>query len=179
LLNLPDAEYQRCAPPDHIAAGSTTTDDGRPMSISVEEVGGSLVVQHYVAETHEAQHCHMVSLSDLQTPAAGPRSGDRDLSVTALDADTCQYQPGDQLPHPSLRRHARGGAKLRTGSRESARSRHRAQSTRGPRCTQPVSSARRCRHTFLDGELPDEVTQLQRAAVFYADVVGLPQAEIA
>src|SRR3954471_6854976 len=30
LLNLPDAEYQRCAPPDHIAAGSTTTDDGRP-----------------------------------------------------------------------------------------------------------------------------------------------------
>jgi len=29
LLNLPDAEYQRCCPPDHIAAGSTTTDDGR------------------------------------------------------------------------------------------------------------------------------------------------------
>jgi hypothetical protein len=38
LLNLPDAEYQRCAPPDHIAAGSTTTDDGRPMSINVEVV---------------------------------------------------------------------------------------------------------------------------------------------
>jgi hypothetical protein len=36
LLNLPDAEYQRCAPPDHIAAGSTTTDEGRPMSINVE-----------------------------------------------------------------------------------------------------------------------------------------------
>ncbi len=33
LLHLPDAEYQRCAPPDHIAAGTTTTDDGRPMSI--------------------------------------------------------------------------------------------------------------------------------------------------
>src|SRR5262249_16413198 len=31
LLHLPDAEYQRCAPPDHIAAGTTTTDDGRPM----------------------------------------------------------------------------------------------------------------------------------------------------
>ncbi len=26
LLHLPDAEYQRCAPPDHIAAGTTTTD---------------------------------------------------------------------------------------------------------------------------------------------------------
>ena len=32
LLHLPDAEYQRCAPPDHIAAGTTTTDDGRPAS---------------------------------------------------------------------------------------------------------------------------------------------------
>ena len=32
LLHVPDAEYQRCAPPDHIAAGTTTTDDGRPMS---------------------------------------------------------------------------------------------------------------------------------------------------
>src|SRR5262249_23954337 len=28
LLHLPDAEYQRCAPPDHIAAGTTKTDDG-------------------------------------------------------------------------------------------------------------------------------------------------------
>jgi hypothetical protein len=65
LLNLPDAEYQRCAPPDHLAAGSTTTDDGQPMSINVEVVGGILVVQHYVAEVHEAHHCHMVSLSDV------------------------------------------------------------------------------------------------------------------
>ncbi|MCW2653724.1 MAG: hypothetical protein JWR32_4700 [Mycobacterium sp.] len=47
LLNLPDAGYQRCWPPDHIAAGSTTTDDGRPMSINVEEIGGGLMVQHY------------------------------------------------------------------------------------------------------------------------------------
>ena len=46
LLHLPDAEYQRCAPPDHIAAGTTTTDDGRPMSINVEVIGGSLMVQH-------------------------------------------------------------------------------------------------------------------------------------
>jgi hypothetical protein len=46
LLNLPDAEYQRCCPPDHLAAGSNITDDGRPMSINVEEIGGSLMVQH-------------------------------------------------------------------------------------------------------------------------------------
>ena len=60
LLHLPDAEYQRCAPPDHIAAGTTATDDGRPMSINVEVIGGSLMVQHYVAEVHEPHHCRMV-----------------------------------------------------------------------------------------------------------------------
>ena len=49
LLHPPDAEYQRCAPPDHIAAGTTTTDDRRPMSINVEVIGGSLMVQHYMA----------------------------------------------------------------------------------------------------------------------------------
>jgi hypothetical protein len=91
LLNLPDAEYQRCAPPDHIAAGSTMTDDGQPMSINVEEVGGSLVVQHYVAEVHEALHCHMVSLSDLRTPLGWTKiQVIWDLSVTSLDAETCR-----------------------------------------------------------------------------------------
>lgn len=68
LLNLPDPEYQRCAPGEHIACGSSVTDDGRPISINVENVGG-LIVQHYVAEIHEPHHCHMVSLSDVQTPA--------------------------------------------------------------------------------------------------------------
>ncbi|WJE01957.1 hypothetical protein [Streptomyces antimycoticus] len=68
LLNLPDKEYQRCCPPDHKAAGYTTTDDGRPMSINVEMIGTGLVVQHYVAETAEKHHCHMVSLSDVLTP---------------------------------------------------------------------------------------------------------------
>jgi hypothetical protein len=92
LLNLPDAEYQRCCPPDHIAAGSTTTDDGRPMSINVEEVGGSLMVQHYVAEVHQPRHCRMVSLSDVQTPLGWTKiQVIWDLSVTPLDPATCQY----------------------------------------------------------------------------------------
>ena len=92
LLHLPDAEYQRCAPPDHIAAGTTTTDDGRPMSINVEVIGGNLMVQHYVAEIHEPHHCRMVSLSDVQTPAGWTKIHVIwDLSVTALDADSCIY----------------------------------------------------------------------------------------
>jgi hypothetical protein len=41
LFNLPNAEYQHCCPPDHIAAAATTTDNGRPISINVEiiEIG--------------------------------------------------------------------------------------------------------------------------------------------
>ena len=92
LLHLPDAEYQRCAPPDHIAAGTTTTDDGRPMSINVEVIGGSLMVQHYVAEVHEPHHCRMVSISDVQTPAGWSKiQVIWDLSVTALDSGSCRY----------------------------------------------------------------------------------------
>jgi hypothetical protein len=92
LLNLPDAEYQRCAPPDHLAAGSTTTDDGQPMSINVEEIGGSLMIQHYVAQMHQPNHCRLVSLSDLQTPLGWTKiQVIWDLSVAPLDAGTCQY----------------------------------------------------------------------------------------
>jgi hypothetical protein len=92
LLHLPDAEYQRCAPPDHIAAGTTTSDDGRPMSINVEVIGGNLMVQHYVAEAHEPHHCRMVSLSDVQTPAGWTKiQVIWDLSVTPLDSTSCRY----------------------------------------------------------------------------------------
>jgi hypothetical protein len=92
LLNLPDAEYQRCAPPDHKAAGYTTTDDGRPMSINVEMIGTGLLIQHYVAEVHEKHHCHMVSLSDVLTPQGWTTvQVIWDLSVRAVDEQACEY----------------------------------------------------------------------------------------
>ena len=68
VLHLPDAEYQRCSTA-HIAAGATTTDDGRPMSINVETIGDAFVVQHYVAEVREPHFCRMVSISDSISPA--------------------------------------------------------------------------------------------------------------
>jgi hypothetical protein len=78
LLGIPDAEYQRCAPPDHIAAGYTITDDGRPMSINVEKVGDSLIVEHYIGEIVDKLHCKMVSISDVFT-----ETGDRtNIQVT-------------------------------------------------------------------------------------------------
>ena len=69
LKTLPDKEYQRCAPGDHKAAGYTVDDDGTPMSINVEMIGTGLVIQHYVYEEAAADHCHMVSISDVLSPA--------------------------------------------------------------------------------------------------------------
>jgi hypothetical protein len=92
LFNLPDAEYQRCCPPDHIAAGATTTDDGERMSINVEQIGEALVIQHYVGEITEKHHCHMVSHSDVYSPNG--RSKVQviwDLSVKPIDKDHCEY----------------------------------------------------------------------------------------
>jgi len=46
-FNLTEREYQDCSPA-HVSTGSTTAPDGRRMSINVEIIGGSLMVQHYV-----------------------------------------------------------------------------------------------------------------------------------
>ncbi|MBB3773387.1 hypothetical protein FHS55_004022 [Angulomicrobium tetraedrale] len=68
LFTLPEAEYLRCCPPDHIGSGVTTTDDGRRMVINVEMIGTGLVIQHYVAEEATAHYCRMNSISDVFTP---------------------------------------------------------------------------------------------------------------
>ena len=65
LAHLGNEEYRRCCAPDHIACGFTHTDDGRPMSINVEAIGPSLLIEQYVAEVFEPHHCRMVSLSDV------------------------------------------------------------------------------------------------------------------
>src|SRR6202161_1093324 len=91
LFNLPDAEYQRCAHA-HLAAGSTTTDDGRPMSINVETIGDALVVQHYVGEIREPHFCRMVSISDSISPAGRTKlQVIWELSVRKTGDDSCEF----------------------------------------------------------------------------------------
>jgi putative intracellular protease/amidase len=91
LLHLPDAEYQRCAQA-HIAAGSSTTDDGRPMSINVETIGDAFVVQHYVAEIYGPHFCRMVSISDSISAAGHTKlQVVWELSVKKIDERTCEY----------------------------------------------------------------------------------------
>jgi hypothetical protein len=90
VFTLPDAEYQRCSPA-HIAAGFTTSDDGRRMSLNVETIGGKLMVQHYVEDIGEKHHVRLLSTSDVITPTGRTKSGVVwELSVKRLDAQRCE-----------------------------------------------------------------------------------------
>jgi hypothetical protein len=66
-FSLPEKEYQGCSAA-HIAAGFTTAPDGKRMSINVETIGGSLMVQHYVETLGEKDHLILDSDSDVFTP---------------------------------------------------------------------------------------------------------------
>lgn len=91
LLNLPDAEYQRCSV-NHIAAGITFNYEGTPMSINVEYVGTALVIQHYVFTESRPDYCRMLSVSDTIT--ASGRSKVQvlwELKAEKIDDKTSRY----------------------------------------------------------------------------------------
>ncbi|MFD2940339.1 hypothetical protein [Flavobacterium notoginsengisoli] len=91
LLNLPDAEYQRCST-QHIGAGITSTYEGEPMSINVETIGDALMVQHYVATVHRPDYCRMLSISDSITQNGRTKVQVLwELKVTKIDENTCLY----------------------------------------------------------------------------------------
>jgi hypothetical protein len=90
-FGLADAEYQWCSPA-HCAAGATTTSDGRRMSINVEIVGGSMMVQHYVEDIARPDHLRLVSHSDLFTPTGRTRIDVVwEMSVNRIDEKTCEF----------------------------------------------------------------------------------------
>lgn len=47
---------------------NTLSPDGRRVSINVEILGGSLVVQHYIEEVARPDHLRLVSTPDVFTP---------------------------------------------------------------------------------------------------------------
>ena len=90
-FGLSESEYQSCSPA-HVSAGVTTTPDGRRMSINVEVLGGSPMVQHYVEEIAEPDHLRLVSSSDIFTPTGRIKVGVIwDLSVKKIDGNTCEF----------------------------------------------------------------------------------------
>ena len=90
-FTLPESEYQ-AASPAHNACGATRSTDDRRMSINVEILGGSLMVQHYVEEIGKPHHLRLVSNSDLFTPTGRTKVGVIwDLSVRKIDDKTCEF----------------------------------------------------------------------------------------
>jgi hypothetical protein len=90
-FTLPESEYQSCSPA-HCSTGATTTPDGRRMSINVEILGGSLMVQHYIEEIGQPDHLRLVSNSDVFTPTGRTKIGVIwDLSVKKIDDKTCEF----------------------------------------------------------------------------------------
>ncbi len=90
-FSLPEKEYQGCSPA-HIAAGFTTAPDGTRMSINVETIGGSLMVQHYHETLGEKTHLILDSDSDVFTPTGRVVIHVTwELSVKALDKDRCEF----------------------------------------------------------------------------------------
>ena len=67
LFTLKDKEYQECSS-SHIAAGNSAAEDGRRMSINVEQIAGNLLIQHYVEDVSERDHCAVNSVSDSLSP---------------------------------------------------------------------------------------------------------------
>jgi hypothetical protein len=90
-FSLSEKEYQGCSPA-HIAAGFTTAPDGGRMSINVETIGGSLMVQHYHETLGEKTHLILDSDSDVFTPTGRVVIHVTwELSVKALDKDRCEF----------------------------------------------------------------------------------------
>ena len=92
LFELTDEEYRQCAVPDHRANGWSRNADGQLVSINVEQIGGVLMIQHYVAEILEPQHTRLVSISETQS-LNGWQTVEVvwDISVTALGADRATF----------------------------------------------------------------------------------------
>jgi hypothetical protein len=110
LFNLSDAEYQRCSPA-HIAAGTSRNQEGKRMSLNVEMIGGSIVVQHYVEDIAERHHCRVISISDVFAPNGRTKvQVVWELSVKPIDEKSCEFTNhvhGDATPefHAFLDQH--------------------------------------------------------------------------
>jgi len=90
-FNLPEREYQACSPA-HVSAGFTTAPDGKRMSINVEIIGGSLMVQHYVETLAQKDHLILDSISDIFTPTGRTTIHVIwELSVRELGTGRCEF----------------------------------------------------------------------------------------
>lgn len=92
LFTLKSHEYRACAS-GHIAAGASTTRDGKRMSINVELVAGNLLVQHYVADLTARNHCRVHSVSDSISPLGHTKlEVVWEIRVEAISENSCLFK---------------------------------------------------------------------------------------
>ena len=90
-FSLREKDYQDCSPA-HIAAGFTTTPDGKRMSINVEVIGGSLMVQHYIEILGKHDHLILESISDVFTTSGRTTLYVHwEMSVHPIDSERCEF----------------------------------------------------------------------------------------
>jgi hypothetical protein len=91
LFTLKSHEYQACSSA-HIAAGSTISPDNKRMSINVEQVADNLLVQNYIEEVGEKDHCRVNSLSDSFSSAGRTKLGIIwELKVEKITDKGCEF----------------------------------------------------------------------------------------
>ena len=78
-FGLSEQEYQSCSPA-HIAAGFTTAPDGKRMSINVEIIGGSMIVEHYVETLGSKSHL-ILEFNVRRFHSKRPNDHSRDVGV--------------------------------------------------------------------------------------------------
>lgn len=89
-FGMTEEEYRRCSPA-HIAAGSTTTPEGKRVCVNVEAIGGSLMVQHFVETLGEKDHLILESDSDVFSAYGRTTVHVRwELTVRKVAADRCE-----------------------------------------------------------------------------------------
>jgi hypothetical protein len=91
IFTLRDDEYQSCSK-GNIAGGISISKDGKRMSINVEKVADNLLVQHYIEEIGDRNHCRVNSVSDsISSFGTTKLNITWELKVTALSNNSCEF----------------------------------------------------------------------------------------
>lgn len=91
LFTLKSHEYQACSV-GHIAAGSSVSPQGKRMSINVEQVAETLLIQNYVEEIGEKNYCKVNSISDSFSPLGRSKLGIIwELKVKRITDNSCEF----------------------------------------------------------------------------------------
>ena len=90
LFTVKDEEYQSFSKA-HIAGGTSFSNKGKRLSINVEMIADTLLVQHYIEDISSRDHCRVNSVSDSISPFGKTKMGVTwELTVTKRTNNSCE-----------------------------------------------------------------------------------------